>query len=236
MYMQMTKWQKRYMILFENHVDIKTGEIFDHYFKKNVEHLRRLTKEQRDEIDFLRDKPMFVTPLIRLCRRYKFPSNMDKFLECYVYTGEIDPSLISSNIQIIDGWGKTVTNDDKPSRDLWESYQENVERFPDSLIQQELKIVIGDEVSLEQLRDYITMHWDAIEVGIKAKPKMYERSIFRAHLNAKRDYRLLALLESGLTYDEVALQIQKEYPGYVPHYMAIQKIKSKVNKLRDTTF
>lgn len=234
--MQMAKWQKRYMILFENHVDIKTGEIFDHYFRKDVEYIRGLTKEQLEEVVLLRDKPMFVTPMIRFCRRYKFPTNMDSFLEYFVLKDVIDPLLISSNIKIVDGWGKTVTKDSQPSSGLWTSYQESVEAFPDTLIQQELKIVIGDEVSLEQLRDYITMHWDAIEAGIKAKPKMYERSIFRSHLNAKRDYRLLALLESGLTYDEVALQIQKEYPGYVPHYMAIQKIKSKVNKLRDTTF
>lgn len=223
------------MILFENHVDIKTGEIFDHYFKRDVEHIRGLMHEVRPMVQPANDKPMFITSMVDLALRYKFPMNMVNFLKKFIYTGEIDPSLINSYIRIIDGRSETLTEDEEPSHELWKRYQESVARSSKTL-QSELKIVIGDEVTREQLRDYITDHWDAIEAGIKAKPKGHERSIIRPHLNAKRDYRVLVLLESGLTYDEVALQIQKEYPGYAPTYMAIQKIKSKVKSLRNTRF
>lgn len=212
------------MILFENHVDIKTGEIFDHYFKKDVEYIRDIVDEDGEKINFLHVKPFFGRKIARLGLRYRLPVNMLDFLSKFVDTGVIDPSLIASHIEIIDGRNKTLTRDKKASHGLWLQYQEYAGRSPDL----ELKIVIDDEVSLEQLKDYITDHWGVIEAGIKAKPRLHKRTIIRPHLNAKRDYRVLALLESGLTYDDVALQIQKEYPGYVPTYMAIQKIKSKV--------
>lgn len=223
----MTKWQERYMILFENHVDVKTGEIFDHYFKKDLEYVRSLTKENKQKLQNLTAK---------LALRYKFPANMVNFLSEFIDTGAINPSLISSYIRIVDGRSQTVTRDKEASHLLWKQYQENIQRFPTHSPEYELKIVIGDEVSREQLRDYITEHWDMIEAGIKAKPRAHERSIFRSHFNAKRDYRVLALLESGLTHDEVALKIQQEYPGYSPTYSDIQKIKSKVKIYSDTTF
>lgn len=215
------------MILFENHVDIKTGEIFDHYFKKDIVYIRGLAKEEKQD---------GTNPVVSLALRYKFPANMVSFLDEFVETGMIDPSRISSNIKIVDGRNKTLARDGEPSRVLWKEYQNDTQRYPRLSPEYELKIVIGDEVSREQLKDYITDHWNVIEQGVKAKPRAHERAIFRPHLNAKRDYRVLVLLESGLTHDNVALQIQKEYPGYSPTYSDIQKIKAKVRKYRDTSF
>ncbi|MGB4768910.1 MAG: hypothetical protein WBP20_00430 [Candidatus Microsaccharimonas sp.] len=223
------------MILFENHVDVKTGEIFDHYFKKDVEHIRESISKEKPYTELSNEMPKPLNLVLGLALRYKFPVNMVDFLGAFVVSGIIDPSLISSQIKIIDDRNEILTADKESSHETWKQYKDVAARLP-APFNAELKIVIGDEVSREQLRDYITDHWDAIEVGIRAKPKAYERTIIRPHLNARRDYRLIALLESGLTYDEVALQIQKEYPGYVPTYMAIQKIKSKIKGLRDTNF
>lgn len=231
--MQMTKWQQRYMILFENHVNVKNGEIFDHYFKKDIEHIRSLLDKDGRGLDYLHISPIHSRAIARLSLRYRFPTNMLSFLSKYIATGEIDPSLITSHIKIVDGRNKTLTQDTKASHGLWLQYQDDAKRSHRNSHDLELKIVIDDEVSREQLRDYITDHWDVIEAGIKAKPSLHERAIIRPHLNAKRDYRVLALLESGLTHDEVALQIQKEYPGYSPTYMAIQKIKAKIKALHE---
>lgn len=222
--------QRRYLILFENHVDLKTGEIFDKQFERDVIKLRSMEPASLTAIPSKGE----TNPMIRFIIKYGFPPEMVDFLYNFILTNEIDYSLIISGMYLVSdatkkaiGWGGNES-DSYIVYDGIATYNQTKER-------QELKFVIPAKVTLKQAKDFLTRNWDFIKdqqpnyLGANDKNKA---DTIRPHFNAKRDYRVLELLESGARYNDVALQIQKEYPGYSPTYMEIAKIKSKL-KIKD---
>lgn len=223
--------QKRYLILFENHVDIKTGEIFDKQFERDIKSLRSMNRDTLMAIP-PKGSTHKAQPMARFIVKYDFPAEMANFLYEYIVNDNIDALLIHSGLYLVSdatqeavGWGDN-------QEDAYVVY-DGIATHNQTKNRSELKLVIPPKVTLKQAKDFLTLNWDFVKeqqsnyLG-KNDKKLVDK--IRPHFNARRDYRVIALLEKGLSYKEVAIEIQKEYPTYSPTYMEIAKIKSKLKR------
>lgn len=218
--------QRRYLVLFENHVDLKTGEIFDKQFERDVIKLRSMEPHELALIPSTGGS----TPLARFNVKYGFPAEMVEFLFSYIVNNEIDLSLIRSGMYIVSDATQKAVGWSGTDEESFIAY-DGIATYNQTKSRRELKFIIPANVTLKQAKDFLTQNWGFVKdqqshyLGVNDKAKA---DTIRPHFNAKRDYRVLELLESGAKYNDVAVQIQKEYPGYSPTYMEIAKIKSKL--------
>ncbi len=223
--------QKRYKILFENHVNSKTGVIDDKVFERRINKLRELGPER-----MLRPGGQFWERSLFdwFMYEYKFPKTMRDFLYHYIVSdGEIDYTLIKDGLLLVSDLDEAAT--DIEDGDEHERYLEEYDAIDDNsdrFATLELKLVISHDATLKQAKDFLTRNWKFVEQHQKAWRQDHERDskTIRPHLNSKRDYRVMELLEQGLNFAQVSTQIEKEYKGYAPTYMAIAKIKSRIKK------
>lgn len=222
--------QKRYKILFENHVSINRGKatIVDKAFERRIKELRELGWER-----ILQHGEQFgdIAPFDLFMYEYKFPKQMKDFLYHFIITdGEIDYTLIKDGLLLVSDLDELMTDgtSDNGYIEQYGAIEDNSDRFATP----ELKFVIGHDTTLKQAKDFLTRNWQFVEDHQKLWRQDHEREgkTIRPHLNSKRDYRIIELLEQGFNPAYVSTQIEKEYNGYAPTYMAIAKIKSRIKK------
>lgn len=91
--------QKRYKTLFENHVDLKTGEVFDREFERDISKLRSLGESMKNKTG---TKGWAKYPaLVRFIWKHKLPPTMYEFIYQYALDGTIDFEKITSGMLIV---------------------------------------------------------------------------------------------------------------------------------------
>lgn len=229
--------QKRYKILFEDHVSTIRGKvtIVDKAFERRILELRKLGQEKMSSREILSvqgfDLPG-MSPFELFMYEYKFPETMKGFLCHFIVEDEIDYSLIESALYIASDLDETLRDDSTTDehRAYLSKYGEVGENL-DRPASMELKFVINHDTSMKQAIDFLRRNWEFVEQhqGLWRQDNERKGKI-RPHLNSKRDYRIMELIEQGLNDAQISTQIEKEYKGYAPTYMAIAKIKSKIKK------
>lgn len=235
---KLSESQKRYKILFENHVSINKGTvtIVDKSFEKRILQLRKIGQKE-----MLTHKNMSVqgfafsgmSPFELFMYEYKFPETMRDFLFHYILSSEIDYTLIRDGLYLVSDLNESATNGVTEDEHMlylkkYGEVGENSDRFASM----ELKLVISHDTTLKQVNDFLKRNWAFVERNQGLWRQSHERDskTIRPHLNSKRDYRIMELIEQGLNDTQISTQIEKEYKGYAPTYMAIAKIKSRIKK------
>lgn len=93
--------QKRYKILFENHVNIKTGVIFDKEFERDVLKLRDIGDSMKQRTTGGKGWNKY-SPLLRFIWKHKLAYPMYDFLYVYALDGTIDFTKISTGLLLED--------------------------------------------------------------------------------------------------------------------------------------
>lgn len=212
--------QRRYRILFENHVDTKTGDIFDKEFERDILKLRLLGADM-----LKKDRPgvMMSAPLRRFILKYEFPYLMRDFLYIYAHEGTIDFQLIGSGMLLVSEADKVAVGSRADESKAYRSYKDTRSKHGDD----DLKLVLNPNSTKKEAMQFLDMHWDSFVKPRRSKSFLYGLSErVREQYNAKRDYRVLELLEDYKPKD-VSIMISKEYPGYTPTYVDFAKIKKR---------
>ena len=230
--------QKRYKILFENHVSINKGKvtIVDKTFEKRIQQLRKLGREK-----MLLHKILHVqgfdwsgmSPFEIFMYEYKFPGTMKDFLCHYIVSDEIDYTLIRDGLYLVSDLNESATDGvTEDEHKLYLKEYGEISENSDRLATMELKLVISHDTTMKQVHDFLKRNWEFVERNQGLWRQSHERDskTIRPHLNSKRDYRIMELIEQGLNDAQISTQIEKEYKGYAPTYMAIAKIKSRIKK------
>ena len=231
---ELNESQKRYKILFEKHVDIKSGVIFDKEFEKDIIQLRSMGKEMLKD-DLTPNHTDRKSPFVRFVLKYKFPISMIDFLYSYVLDGSVEFKEITSGMYLVSDVDKTAIGRGSTPEGVYLTYDQIRSAGGHQKPSDELKLILSASTSLKQAKNFLTDNWDFI----KSKQPLYrinEEPIgtIRPYFNAKRDHRVLELLETH-SIDEVTIMISKDYPTYHPTYMEIAKIKSRL-RLKDSNF
>ena len=216
----LTETQKRYKILFENHVNSKTGEVFDKEFERDTLKLRSLGADM-----LKKDRPggMLSTPFRRFILKYEFPYLMRDFLYLYAIEGTIDFHLIESGMLLVSEADKVAVGSRADESKAYRSYKDTRSKHGDD----DLKLVLNPNSTKKEAMQFLDMHWDSFVKPRRSKSFLYGLSErVREQYNAKRDYRVLELLEDYKPKD-VSIMISKEYPGYTPTYVDFAKIKKR---------
>lgn len=232
--------QKRYKILFEDHVMVTKNKItvIDKVFERRIEELRKLGKDKmslRETLSVQGYDFSGMSPFEIFMYEYKFPEAMREFLYRYIVNEEIDYTLIQDGLYLVSDLNESATDgitDDEHSLYL-KKYAE-VNEDSDRFASMELKLVINHDTSLKQAKNFLTRNWQFIQQNQEHWRQSHDREgKIRPHLNAKRDYRIMELVEQGLNDAQISTQIEKEYKGYAPTYMAIAQIKSRIKKRKN---
>lgn len=215
----LSETQKRYKLLFENHVDTKTGEIFNKEFERDILKLRAIGAGMTHHDS---GEKVVATPLRRLLVKYGFPYLMHNFIYLYALNGTVDYEQIISGLLLVcevDGVAVGAGNESE----AYEKYKSNQTLNGDT----DLKLIINPNSTKKEVMQFLDIHWESF-----VKPRAIEGVLIgtperiREHYNAKRDYRVLELLEDHKPKD-VSIMISKEYPGYTPTYVDFAKIKKR---------
>lgn len=232
--------QKRYKILFDDHVLVTKNKIIiiDKAFEKRIQELRKLGQEKMslsENISVQGHDFSGISPFEIFMYEYKFPEAMREFLYHYIVKDEIDYSLIRDGLYLVSDLNESATDgvtDDEHSLYLKE-YGE-VDEDSDRLASMELKLLINHDTSLKQAKDFLTRHWKFVQKNQEQWRQSHEREgKIRPHFNARRDYRIIELVDQGLNDAQISTQIAKEYKGYAPTYMAIAQVKSRIKKRKN---
>lgn len=229
---RLTETQKRYRILFENHVDSKTGEIFDKDFAADILRLRTLASEMRNPLPAgNRGKLDRLPPLVRFLLKYKLPEMMDDFIYQFALNGTIDLSLISSGMLLVDGREQVAVGSNSTPEEAYRQYIKEQEKYGS----QDIVLVFRRGVTLRQAKDFLSEHWYGFVLPHQSMSRFFGgmNTRIRPSFNAKRDYRVFELAKT-MKPKLVAEQIIKEYPGYYPTYVEIAKIKKRLTRLNVT--
>lgn len=215
--------QIRYKKLFENHVDVRTNNIFDKEFERDVLSLRADERMASSAYD---DEGREIEPsrLEKFLIKYDFPDAMSGFIYEYIKNDVIDFRRIRSGMYLVSEADDTGAGYDVSPEENFHFYIQDKYDKPNY----ELKLVISPYATINELRDFITVNQEFI----RNKQKLYKHTeevsgVIRQQYNAKRDYRIMELLETHKP-KEVAIMISKEYPGYAPTPMDISKIKHRL--------
>lgn len=217
----LSETQKRMKLLFENRVNTKTGEIYHKEFERDILKLRSLgdamLKKDRGGV-------MMSSPFRRLILKYEYPRVMVGFLYKYALDGAVDFYLIDSDMLLVSEPDKTAVGSKKAAHEAYERYRKDIDRYGD----RDLKLIISPNTTKKEVIDFINTHWKSFVSPKQHKSFFYgSSSRIREHYNAKRDYRIIELLETHKPKAVVEL-ISKEYPGYYPTYVDIAKIKRRL--------
>lgn len=93
--------QKRYKILFENHVDSKSGVIFDKEFERDILTLRAMGKRMTERVVDGKGWSKYP-PLFRFIWKHKLALPMYDFMYHFALDGTIDFTRIQSGLSIVD--------------------------------------------------------------------------------------------------------------------------------------
>lgn len=93
--------QKRYTILFENHVDSKSGVIFDKEFERDILTLRAMGKRMTERVVDGKGWSKYP-PLFRFIWKHKLALPMYDFMYHFALDGTIDFTRIQSGLSIVD--------------------------------------------------------------------------------------------------------------------------------------
>jgi hypothetical protein len=215
--------QRRYMVLFEKHVDVETGEIFDKEFERDILTLRSMGADMNvvKRTDEWHSK---YKPLYRFMWKYELPPALYSFVYLFALEGTIDPSTIGSTMMIISDKHEEAVG---KSDDLKASYN----RYVDSRVKYEggeLKLLIGADVTLKQAKEFLEENWNYIQSRQSEYKSMFDTNgTVRPYFNAKRDYRIVALHAEGLKDAEIAKIISNEY-GIPLTYKKVWEIRKKL--------
>ena len=183
-----TTWHKKCIQQFEQHVDIKTGEIFEPEFKEHVQCLRD-NKNILDKAGY--PESMYPSMLTKFIRHFGFRFEMKDFIRNFILNNEIDFSLMRSSLSIIcehdNSYILNISDIDV------ESY---IEDYADTL---ELKIIIPPRATINEIIEFVRLHKDFI----KEKQALFgtlKRT--RSKKNIKRNLRVMELIDNGKSYKE----------------------------------
>jgi hypothetical protein len=153
----LTKTQRRLKILFTNHAR-EDGYMFDEEFRNSIEMLRELGDEIFEHTGDVMDIES-LPPIVKMMRRYDFPSGMLRFLVVFIKENRVDFTLIDSSMFVVSEMDATATGSDV-------SMEINYRRYIDiSTVQNrykhrpELKLVISPNASLNEIKDFIDQNW-----------------------------------------------------------------------------
>lgn len=215
-----TESQKRYLRVFESHVDIKSGEIFDKEFEEDILRLRTLGDNMLKRTEQYGNRWDSYTPFFRFTLKHKIPRSLHRFLYLFIQTGEIKPALIKPMVSLIsEAHGKKYGDGDDPEAS-YEYYAERREK--------ELKLTIGADVSIKQIKQFLDNHRHEIETMQEGYRKLDAPKISRPYINAKRDYKIVELHRQGFSDGEIAKQISKEYASI--SYKKVWEIRKNLEK------
>lgn len=224
--------QKRYMVIFENHIDTKTRKVFNHYLWHDIQTLRERVKNGTESKEDLSLKGLLL--------KYRFPREMREFIANFIYNdNDIDYSLLEPNVYFVDEASEIAVNDKSSSRSKWLELQKRSDIQKLYATAGERKLVIDGAVTLEELRSFLTRHWEDISkslVDVSSNVNYVSSRGVGTHSTARRDYRVVQLAEEGYSYVDINNILAKEFPGYSVTYKIIDKLKTKMTKLRDDDY
>lgn len=222
--------QKRYGIIFENHVDSDTGEIFNHYLRNDIHTLREREANGEATSEDLSLKWLLL--------KYRFPVEMRGFLINFVYGGDIDYSLFKPRIYFVDNLQKIVISDSNDPEDGWNKLQSRSKLSKLMSAESERKIVLEGNVTTEEIQAFLARNGKRITEQQFVNPSInyihsrgvtYDKSL-------RLEYRILELIEDGAAKQNALWQVANDsrFEGErIPTEKQVSDIKKKIRELRD---
>lgn len=211
--------QKRYLALFAEYVDVESGRILDREFEDDIKILHEkmplFVNLENIEEEARRSSSQYWESFLV---KYGFNRAMSDFLEYFVQTGVILPSLINSGIYVVSEADRTAEGRIVPPEVTHYIYQSERVRRGQGQPAKELKIVIPAGVTQNQLKDFIQEHWKGF---ISVKQEMYRDRLDQPRgrvksSNSKLRSRIKELAGDGIPYGEIANIINEEFTN--KHY------------------
>jgi hypothetical protein len=222
-----TEYLKRYKQLFARYVDLESGDMIDLTFKYKVQILRQ------DNSPDNHNKSVY-----HLINDFGFPNNMREFVRNYIVNSEIDFNLIGANLFLVSpGQLEAITGREESLHSGMLRYTQYSIRYnkahlsddDSSLanlrVPKELKLVIGKNVSIEQIVDFIRTNKNYIKsFQSRLQDDGNIPTRIRPRINLRRDMRVLELKEKGMKHKEIAAQINRDFSEAVIAYGDIPTI------------
>jgi hypothetical protein len=202
--------------------------MFDEEFRNSIEMLRELGDEIFEHTGDVMDIES-LPPIVKMMRRYDFPSGMLRFLVVFNKENRVDFTLIDSSMFVVSEMDATATGSDV-------SMEINYRRYIDiSTVQNrykhrpELKLVISPNASLNEIKDFIDQNWSTF---IKPKQELYKGlvstpEVIRDRKSAEIHHEAKNYRREGRTYAEIAGLLNERF-NKMYSYKEVQRMVERL--------